>query len=302
MDFNQQVLYCAGTVSYPSGEPAAGIFVRYFPGHHQEAGRFAEVKTDAKGRYAIIEGRDLLIYMGGITETNSIIARDLGRNLAAAQDFHMTTTNVDMVLQPGITLSGFVKDIEGAPISGAEVRLLFQGSSQNVLLEGQLIKVNEAGHFSVSALPRGREFYISGVTAKGYGCDNKIVRAKDTQTNHYELSPFVLKRADKNIAGRVVDGFGKPLAEVIVYFRGEGQPENFENKFGYWPYYVTKTDSEGTFSFDAVCDAPLWVHAHIEDSHGNTVMAQTGAGGMEVKAGDTNIVIQLRPPATQATR
>jgi len=122
--FAQQVLYCSGTVRYPSGAPAPGVRVEYYPGHHDGAGPYAEVRTDAKGRYEIIGPKDTVVYMGDNIETNSIMARDVEKNLAAVQEFHMMTTNVDLVLQPAITVSGSVKDPEGAPIIGAELSCL----------------------------------------------------------------------------------------------------------------------------------------------------------------------------------
>jgi 5-hydroxyisourate hydrolase-like protein (transthyretin family) len=122
--FAQQVLYCSGTVRYPSGAPAPGVRVEYYPGHHDGAGHYAEVRTDAKGRYEIIGQKDMAKYNGEIIETDSIMARDVEKNLAAVQEFHMMTTNVDLVLQPAITVSGSVKDPEGAPIIGAELSCL----------------------------------------------------------------------------------------------------------------------------------------------------------------------------------
>src|ERR1043166_10104867 len=90
--FAQQVLYCAGTVRYPSGAPAPGVRVEYYPGRLQGAGKYAEVKTDAQGRYEIIRQKDMTIYRGEIFETNSIMARDVERNLATIKEVPTTTT------------------------------------------------------------------------------------------------------------------------------------------------------------------------------------------------------------------
>src|SRR5476651_2267921 len=87
--FAQQVLYCSGTVRYASGAPAPGVLVEYYPGHHQGAGSYAEARTDANGRYEIIGQKDMAIYEGIIIEINSILARDVEKNLAAVQEFHM---------------------------------------------------------------------------------------------------------------------------------------------------------------------------------------------------------------------
>jgi protocatechuate 3,4-dioxygenase beta subunit len=292
--FAQQVLYCSGTVRYPSGAPAPGVRVEYYPGHHHGAGPYAEVRTDAKGRYEIIGQKDMTNYMGKIIETNSIMARDVEKNLAAVQEFHMMTTNVDLALQPAVTLSGSVKDTEGAPIIGAELDLGFLASRSVHKLEAQRTKVNESGQFSVSALPQGLEYDIWYIAATGYGSGNARVEAKDTQTNRYEFPTFVLKRANLKIAGRVLSEAGKPLAEAEVYFMGQGQPMNSEDKWWHQPWCNTKTDSEGKFSFDTVSDGPLRVYADYHDPHDWTISTHLD-GGMPAQAGDTNIVIRLPP-------
>jgi protocatechuate 3,4-dioxygenase beta subunit len=285
--FAKQVLYCSGMVRYPSGAPAPGVRVEYYPGHHGGAGHYTEVRTDASGRYAIIGPEDTTMYNGIIVETNSIMARDVEENLAAVQEFHMTTTNVDLVLQPAITLSGSVKNPEGEPIVGAELDLGFLASSSDHKLEAQRTKVNELGQFSIPALPEGRGYDIWHIAAKGYGSCGAGVQAKDTHTNRYEFPTFVLKRAKLKIAGRVLGVAGKPLAGAEVYFMGRGQPMNSEDKWGQQPWCNTKTDSEGNFSFDAVCDAPLRVYADYRGVNLN------GGGGMPAQPGDTNIVIRL---------
>jgi len=287
--FAEQVLYCAGTVRYPSGEPAVGVRVEYYPGFHMGAGDYAEVRTDASGRYEIIGPKDLSAYDGMFIESNSIMARDMERNLAAVQDVYMTITNVELVLQPAITLSGSVKNTEGAPIAGAEVELRFWFGMSHVL-EAHPVKANELGQFSMSALPQGREYEVFGVTAKGYGFDTADAHPQDTRTSHYEFPTFVLKHADKKIAGRVLDKDGKPIASIEVAFSGKGQPMNSKEKWGQQPFCNTTTDNEGKFSFDNACDAPLRVYVFPHDN------AHYNGGSMEyldAHGGDTNIVIRL---------
>jgi protocatechuate 3,4-dioxygenase beta subunit len=291
--FAQQVLYCSGTVRYPSGAPAAGVRVEYYPGHHQGARQYAEVKTDANGRYEIIGQKDMTIYNGIIVETNSIMARDVERNLAAVQEFYWMTTNVDLLLKPAITLSGSVKDTEGAPIAGAEVDLGFWDRMFHKL-EAQRAKVNELGQFSIPALPQGREYEIVDIAVEGYGSGSVWVMANDTQTSRYEFPTFVLKRANLKIAGRVLDDAGKPLAGAEVYFMGKGQPMNSEDKWWHQPWCNTNTDSEGKFSFDTVCDAPLRIYADYHDPLNWRISTDlNGGGGMPAQPRDTNIVIQL---------
>lgn len=277
----------SGTVRYPSGEPAPGVSVEFYPGHYPGAGDYTEVKTDANGRYEIVEQEHLRIFHGEFILSNVVMARDVDKNLAAAEEFEITKTNVDLVLQPAITLSGSVKDTEGAPIPGIELDLGFSASFYRKL-EAQLTKVNELGEFSIAALPQGREYKVYDVSAKGYGSGEAVVGAGDTLTNHYEFPAFVLKRANLKIAGQVFDAAGKPLAGAQIMFSGKGQPV----KWGRQQMGYTKTDSEGKFSFDTICDAPLRINAF------NSIppMNLNGGSGMPAKPGDTNIVIRF--PAT----
>lgn len=289
--FAEKVLYCAGTVKYSSGESAAGVSVEYYPGHHPGAGNYAEAKTDAKGRYEITGQRDTRMFTGIIIKTNFIMARDAKNNLAAVKSVYSTITNVDLVLQPAITLSGSIRNTDGTPIIGAEVDLRFWVRDSH-MLEDRPIKANESGRFSVSALPRGLEYEVLEIAAKSYGSSGARLAPKDTQTNHYEFQTFVLKHADRKIAGRVLDETGKPLAGLEVAFSGKGQPMNDREKWGQQPYCNTKTDKEGKFSFDNACDAPLrvYVYPHYGGHYNGGSMQYQDTHG-----GDTNIVIRLNP-------
>ena len=75
---------------------------------------------------------------------------------------------------------------------------------------------------------------------------------------------------------------------------GNGQPMNSEDKWGQQPWCNTKTDSEGKYSFDNVCDGSLRVYADYHDPL-NLNLNTHNDGGMSAQAGDTNIVIRLPP-------
>jgi protocatechuate 3,4-dioxygenase beta subunit len=284
----QQVLYCSGTVRYPSGAPAPGVRVEYYPGHDDGAGHYTEVRTDINGRYELI-GQKVSsggFFWGFVNPTNSIMARDWEKNLAAIREFAGTQTNVDLILQPAISLAGSVKNTEGEPVNGAEVELRFLSGAALALLEPRP-KVDARGDFSVQALPQGRSYVIWGIKAQGYGSAFGRVEAKNTQTNSYEFPALVLKHADRKLAGRVVDGDGTPLAGAQVIFNGEGQPQNS----------TTNTDSKGYFGFDAVCEGPIKIFANYHDSQDTSIfMSLKGGGGMDAQGGDTNLVIELRNP------
>ena len=89
------------------------------------------------------------------------------------------------------TVSGLVKNTEGAPVSGAEISLGFVSARYGPEMRPPF-KANEQGQFSIPALPQGTEYWISRITAEGYESDTATVKAKETLTNHYEFPTFVL--------------------------------------------------------------------------------------------------------------
>lgn len=274
-----------GTVRYLDGEPAAGVHVTFYPGTYSSDDdyNYREAITDKNGRYEILWPKKWSISGWGWEQrfpTNTIMARDFERNFAAVQAFDRTITNVDLTLQPAITLSGSVKNTEGVPVSGAEIGLGFVSARYAPEMRPPF-KADEHGQFSIPALPQGIEYWISGITAKGYGSSNAIVKAKDTQTNRYEFPTFVLKHADRILAGQVLDSDGMPVARAVVEFRGDGQPQNSK----------TKTDSEGRFFSDTVCDGVVRVSA---DFFGPPFKSDGGGAGAPVQAGDTNVIIRIR--------
>ena len=290
--FAEPILRYSGTVYYPSGEPAAGVHVAFYPGFYLGSGNYAEVRTDTNGRYEIIQQpKTSNIMIGPINPTNSIMASDVSRNLAAIRFFGAGVSNVDLTLQPAITLSGSVKNTDGKPVPGAELDVRFLSGNSITPLRSQSTTVSELGLFFSPVLPQGREYWIYGIKAKGYGSTFAHLEAKDTKTGTYNFPPFVLKPTNYKLAGRVLDNNGKPLIGARVSFSGPGQPQDSS----------TNTDSEGKFFFDAVCEGPIKIYANYQDPHDSSIyMNLNGGSGMEVKAGDTNILITLRDATISA--
>jgi len=279
------ILRYSGTVYYPSGKPAAGVHVAFYPGFYWGSGNYAETRTDTNGRYEIIQQpKTSNIMIGPVNPTNSIMAGDVRENLAAIQFFGAGVSNVDLTLQPAITLSGSVKNTDGKPVPGAELDIRFLSGNSITSLRSQSTTVSELGLFSSPVLPQGREYWIYGIKAKGYGSAFARVEATDTKAITYSFPPFVLKPTNYRLAGRVLDSKGKPLIGTRVSFSGPGQPQDS----------FTNTDSEGQFFFDAVCEGPIKIFANYQDPQDTSIyMNLNGGSGMEVEAGDTNILIKL---------
>ncbi len=272
-----------GTIRDSGGAPAAGVLVSFHPGFYPGASLYAEGRTDDNGRYELTiqqEAGGGGSWMGQ-NRTNFIMARSLERNLAAAQEFDTIPTNLDLGLQPGITLSGCVKDTEGVPVRGAVVDLSILSGLSILKLDPRPTRVDAHGSYAFPALPQGRRYFIFGFATRGHGTASGEIKAEDTKTERYEFPDFVLKRADRRLAGQVLGPDGKPVAGAEVRFTGLGQRQGPLE----WP--ATKSDSKGHFVFNAVCDGQVHVFATSpERSYGFMTR-------VDAKAGDTNIVIRL---------
>lgn len=284
-----------GTVHDASGVPTAGVLVSFHPGQYPNAPDYAEATTDENGQYEIRLklSRETMGWFGSTTTTNCVMARDLMRNLAAIQEFgtsptnfsfmgmEMIPTNLDLTLQPGITLSGSVKDTEGAPVTNATVDISVQIGNSISKLWPRPVKVDAQGSFSYPALPQGRTYeFWQGINAKGYGTAYARLKAEDSKTNHYDFPAFVLKRADRQLAGQVLGRDGKPVVGARVSMSGQGQ----------LMFREARSDGQGHFNFDGVCAGEVRVNARYDSSpdHKNSEQGDVSAQG-----GDTNVVVRL---------
>ncbi len=97
--------------------------------------------------------------------------------------------------------------------------------------------------------------------------------SRNTNRTAWNCRPFVLKPADRVIAGQVMKEDDKPASGVNVQLNGEDQPDG-----------QLTTDSKGRFHFQ-VCEGQIRLFANSQNGGGN---AQATA-----EAGDTNVVMTL---------
>jgi hypothetical protein len=103
-------LKITGTVLDPSGAPAVGAVVSL--GGTIVSGQ--EVRTDANGRYEFMN--DVIIIDG---QVSLLTAHSADGSLAVIHDIDEDTTNLDLTLQPSVTISGTVEDAKGRPVTNA---------------------------------------------------------------------------------------------------------------------------------------------------------------------------------------
>jgi beta-lactamase regulating signal transducer with metallopeptidase domain len=220
-----------GIVRDPSGKPVAGVGLSVFPEGSNE--QFAYVETDAGGRYRL----------PNLPLSVALRIQDLGKGEYA----HETTTtrltgpkqklDLTLRLRPhGGSIVGVVRDNQGRPIAGADVRN--PGRSSGDFREA---KTGPDGRFRLENL-------YDTLTGK-----EVIVRAPGFAPRRMKVEPGPAEKPAEvtitlepghRIQGRVTDDKGRALEGVNVYFSGGNGPHPEGGK--------TTTDAQGRFSFDSL--------------------------------------------------
>jgi len=253
-----------GLVRQPDGQPAAGLPVRLVGGFGPNADT---VKTDAAGKFELEWNRR---QFGLNNTTDCILVRDAEHNLAVAQDVDEDTGPLDLKLAPGLMLAGRA-ECDGKPVTNASATLVFQSGQSGFHLTGLSRGTLTPGQFEIPALPHGRKYGLV-VLAPGYVQTTLSDVAASAEAGRMELDPVELKIASLKLAGKVLDADGKPVAGAYVSIYGEGQRNA-----------NARTDREGRFRFEHVCEGPAPVSANDRNSFGN----------MTAEGGNTNVVLHL---------
>jgi hypothetical protein len=266
-----------GTVRDPDGKPVAGLSVSVFGGFGPSSG---EVKTDTNGHYELTWDPQRF---AGSQSAFFMVALDPERNLATAADIDDSTTTLDLRLEPGLILAGRVEDPDGKPLTNALLTLHVLTGNMGFQFGHEPIKTDKHGRFEITGLPPDRRYYL-WANAKGYGSANQQIERDNSETNRLELPPFILRAADRKLAGQVLDADEKPVPGAFVNMYGEGQPTA-----------STRTDDKGRFAFDQVCEGQVRLSANLQGSYGTT----------SADADETNAIITLsvsRPYAREAPK
>ena len=252
-----------GIVRQPEGQPAAGLPVRIVGGYGPEV---ADVKTDAGGKFELEWNQR---QFGQNDTTVCLLVRDAEHNLAVAQDIDEETGPLDLKLAPGLTLAGHAES-DGKPLTNATAKLVFWTGRSGSWLQG-LARTNTPGQYEIPALPPGRKYGVV-VSAAGYGQKQIHDVSVSADAVRQELDPVELKLANLKLAGQVLDADDKPVAGANVNLNGDGQPSG-----------NVRTDHEGRFRFEHVCEGPAQISANNRNSYGN----------ISAEGGDTNVVLRL---------
>jgi protocatechuate 3,4-dioxygenase beta subunit len=256
-----------GVVRDVAGTPVAGASVGVFPDY---GGLGTGAKTDANGHYELKWQKPS--WAGSQNQSFYLMARHLQRKLAAMQEMEESATNVDVTLQPAMSLSARVQDTKNRPVTNADAYVLIQMERTGFSLGGRdRFHSDSQGRIQVEALPMG-ERYSLYVSAKGYGSTHEEMDAADPKAERYDFPPIIVNIADRKLAGRVLGTNGAPVAGAQIWMNGEGQPQG-----------NAMTDANGRFVFDEVCEGAVQVSANLKGLNASA----------EAMGGDTNVVIRF---------
>jgi protocatechuate 3,4-dioxygenase beta subunit len=256
-----------GIVRDLTGAPIAGAWVKVVGAGREEAA------SDWHGKFDIAWYRRCQFRA---SSAFCLVARHERRNLAALIEIGKETNMRDVLLQPGLTLTGRIVDLEGAGIGGAWVYVTLQVDKWGPTPLGEeQVQADSSGWFAIPAIPPGGRYTIHAY-ADLYGSKETVVDARTVTDRYLDIGPLALRPARFSVAGRVLDSQGQPVARAQVRGWGDGQPGRL----------TAQTDADGRFTLASVCAGPVNVRVDADWGDGRHLQAHILAD-----AGDTSLQI-----------
>ncbi len=251
-----------GIVTDLAGRPAAGAQVTAFP-----SWPVRWVNTGTNGRFAFIWNFQPWPRNGFGAR---LVARDTNSNLIAAMEIPPNGTNLEIQLREGVTITGRVKDENGRPKRNVRVWLnLLAGTQGNRVIE-RFITTDARGYFEVGPVPRGCEYSVS-LNPSGYSQHNRKVIIGADSASRVELAPFILKRANLKITGRVLNEQDQPVIGAHVSLSENGLSIS-----------STQTDKAGRFVFKQVWGGKFWIGV-LADGYAVTNFLTVPTNNIEIR-------------------
>lgn len=123
-------------------------------------------QTDADGSYTLTVGLNSLQSARKSGLPPRLLARDALHNLAAASELAESTTNLDFTLQPGLAITGRVKDPGGRALRTACLRVSLCSSDRMAeAFLSDYFRVDVEGRFRINGLPTGFSYRVAAFAA-----------------------------------------------------------------------------------------------------------------------------------------
>ena len=313
--FHVQGRVVADDTSQPLEEVRIDISNRYNMGPDDYNYR-SEGRTDAKGDFDLLVAGSSTRYGlntgttdGYAQESIELDAPPPGENI----------TGLEIRLQRGVTLAGTVVSGTGAPVPDAHVNLLWVPTEAGEMRRGYTFDTDREGHFEhKDGRPGHYLLYPSHSRDRRGSWENAPNTVSVDLEAGESRTDIVLKldepkpeRKPAHLAGSVVDGEGKPVADVQVHIDCR---ESWNSEYSWQGR--TKSGPDGTFRIDGMQTGRFNVVANHEggsfdagevvlpeDDFVITVDAVGGiAGRVEGSYGEavTRFRVQTRRDAAQA--
>jgi Carboxypeptidase regulatory-like domain len=253
----------AGIVRSPDGQPATNMPVQVVGDYSMQQ---AKLKTGSDGKFEMDWNSQRF---PGNEMTPCLLIRDPERNLAIAQNLDEDTEKLDLRLAPAVSFAARV-ECDSKPVTNATATLVFWTGNNGMHLNGLSPRTNTPGQIEIVGLPPGRRYGLQ-ISAAGYGSKYIDLAQSAEEAKRVELDTVELRRADRKLAGKLVDSEDKPVSGAMVQINGDGQPNT-----------NVRTDRNGRFSFD-VCEGTVRLFANSQRNFAN----------ISAEAGDTNVVLKL---------
>jgi protocatechuate 3,4-dioxygenase beta subunit len=256
-----------GVVRDPRGVPVAGTWISLLGGGGDE------VISDGQGRFEIAWNRRCQFRGASAFQ---FVARQAVSQLAATVTVRGEARTLEVTLQPCPPVRGRIVDPNGEGISGAWVYATMNVADWgDVALGDEQMQADSEGRFEIPAVLPGMEYTIQA-HADQYGNGSKSFDVTTVSAGALDIGSLTLPRADRSVAGRVVDAQGYPVVSAMVFGWGEGQPSKLS----------TQTDAEGRFTLAGVCAGRIDLRVDADWGGGNRLQAHVLA-----RAGDTDVQI-----------
>jgi len=256
-----------GVVRDPNGRAVAGASLRICPMGQKET------NSDKDGKFEISWNPE---QWSDREPQLVLVARHAGQNLAAVVDIDENTKTFDVNMSPGIVFTGKVVDPNGKPVAGARVGVSLRVSNYGSSFGNDVVVTDQEGGYKYKAVPDGQKYDVSA-RADGYGSSDVFVDTDNAVNNRLEIKPLMLKAADMNISGIVVDANDKPMANVEVSVNGQGQQSRHST-----------TNAQGKFTIDKLCEGQVHISANTRSIG---IGSMPMYGNVNAKAGDTDVKV-----------
>ncbi len=264
-----QMRTLSGIVLDEDGKPVPGAYIRVRTGP-------TNIYTGSDGRFEMTWR-----YASFTRAPLMVMARDRTRNLVGFAEAG-ESSNVEVKLQPGLTVVVSLQDPEGQPVTnGTAFFAISPGFGDGEWVQDTQMPTDGQGRLVEPALPRGMRVRVA-IDAPHLGRLELSASSNETDVVEYDFPTVTMKRGNLTLAGRVLDPDGNEAPGIKVnVLTIQGQAAD-----------STTSDEHGIFRFEHILPGSVTLSASGRGVRGN------GTG----RAGDTGVLIQLTSTTAAASR